>query len=99
MRERARKRGIRLAYIDPGKPQQNAYVKRFSWTVRHGYLEMNKFRKMEEARQLAEQCVWTYNNERLHGDRRHHTGYEVKVDNEQEKFLFQPPLKIERLQF
>ena len=58
MRERARKRGIRLAYIEPGKPQQNAYVKRFSWTVRHGYLEMNEFRTMEEAWQLAEQCVW-----------------------------------------
>ena len=25
---------------------------------------MNKFRTIEEARQLAEQCLWPYNNER-----------------------------------
>ena len=62
--EWARKHSIRLAYIQPGKPQQNAYVERFNRTVRHEYLEMNEFRTIEEARRLAEQWLWTYNNER-----------------------------------
>ena len=62
--EWARKHSIRLAYIQPGKPQQNAYVERFNWTVRHEYLEMNEFRTIGEARRLAEKWLWTYNNER-----------------------------------
>ena len=63
-REWMRKHGIRLEYTQPGKPQQKAYVERFNRTVRHEYLEMNKFRTIEEARLLAEQWLWPYNNER-----------------------------------
>ncbi len=34
----AENRGIALAYIQPGKPQQNAYVERNNRTVRHEWL-------------------------------------------------------------
>lgn len=60
----AEKRGIRLDYIQPGKPQQNAYVERYNRTVRHEWLEMNEFNTIEEAQNTATQWLWTYNNER-----------------------------------
>ena len=60
----AEKRGIQLHYIQPGKPQQNAYVERYNRTVRHEWLEMNEFMTIEEAQLTATQWLWIYNNER-----------------------------------
>lgn len=57
-------RGIRLDYIQPGKPQQNAYVERYNRTVRHEWLDMNAFETIEEAQMTATRWLWTYNNER-----------------------------------
>lgn len=60
----AEKHGIMLDYIQPGKPQQNAYVERYNRTIRHEWLEMNEFNTIEEAQLTATQWLWTYNNER-----------------------------------
>ena len=43
MQRWAKKQGIRLQYIQPGKPQQNAYIERFNRTVRHEWLDENLF--------------------------------------------------------
>jgi len=56
--------GIEINFIQPGKPQQNAYVERYNRTVRHEWLEMNEFNTIEEAQETATQWLWTYNNER-----------------------------------
>ena len=60
----ASNRGIRLNYIQPGKPQQNAYVERYNRTVRHEWLDMHEFETIEEAQITATRWLWTYNNER-----------------------------------
>ena len=60
----ASKRGIGLTYIQPGKPQQNAYVERYNRTVRHEWLGQYIFQTIEEAQDYATRWLWTYNNER-----------------------------------
>jgi len=55
---------IALTYIQPGKPQQNAYVERYNRTVRHEWLALYSFDTIEEVQQIATEWLWTYNNER-----------------------------------
>ena len=60
----ARREGIRLAYIQPGKPQQNAYVERYNRTVRYEWLEQNLFEDITQVQDFATRWLWTYNNDR-----------------------------------
>lgn len=60
----AEKRNIRLEHIQPGKPQQNAYIERFNRTVRGEWLGQYIFETIEEAQDQATEWLWTYNNER-----------------------------------
>lgn len=60
----AEKQGIALNHIQPGKPQQNAYVERYNRTVRHEWLDLYIFETIEEAQEIATDWLWTYNNER-----------------------------------
>ena len=62
--EWAENQGIALHYIQPGKPQQNAYVERYNRTVRHEWLDQYIIDTIEEAQEFATQWLWTYNNER-----------------------------------
>ena len=60
----AAKAGITLMYIQPGKPQQNAYVERYNRTVRGEWLSQYIFETIEEAQDQATEWLWTYNNQR-----------------------------------
>ena len=60
----AEKQGTALNHIQPGKPQQNAYVERYNRTVRHEWLDLHIFESIEEAQQIATDWLWTYNHER-----------------------------------
>ncbi|MDP9757269.1 putative transposase [Agrobacterium sp. SORGH_AS 745] len=62
--EWAEKQGIALNHIQPGKPQQNAYVERYNRTVRHEWLDQHIIESIEEAQEFATQWLWTCNNER-----------------------------------
>ena len=60
----AQKQGIRLEHIQPGKPQQNAYVERYNRTVRYDWLAQYLFDSIEEVQEYGTRWLWAYNNER-----------------------------------
>jgi putative transposase len=60
----AAEQGIRLEFIQPGNPQQNAYVERYNRTVRYDWLTHHLFESIEEVQERAINWLWTYNKER-----------------------------------
>lgn len=60
----AKRRGIRMEYIQPGKPQQNAYIERFNRTVRYEWLAQHCFDVISEVQDFATRWIWNYNHER-----------------------------------
>ena len=58
------KHNIQLEFIQPGNPQQNAYVERYNRTIRYGWLNQYLFNSIKEVQDYATQWLWFYNNER-----------------------------------
>lgn len=64
LRKWAEKHKMTIQHIQPGQPQQNAYVERYNRTVRHEWLDLYSFETIAEAQNIATDWMWTYNNER-----------------------------------
>lgn len=62
----ARKRSIRLDYIQLGNSQQKAYIERFNRTVRYDWLNKYLFEDIVEVQEDATHWLWTCNNDRPH---------------------------------
>lgn len=60
----AKKHHIELNFIQPGNPQQNAYVERYNRTVRYDWLAHHLFDSIDEVQNFATNWLWTYNHER-----------------------------------
>jgi len=62
----SRKTGVKLHFIQPGKPTQNAFVESFNGKFRDGCLNQHWFRDLEDARRIIEDWRQHYNAERPH---------------------------------
>jgi putative transposase len=60
----AAQHNIRLDHIQPGNPQQNAYIERYNRTVRYDWLSHYLFESVSEVQNYATDWMWTYNHER-----------------------------------
>ena len=62
----AYQRGVKLTFIRPGKPVENAYIESFNGRFRDECLNENWFLTLEHARGIIEKWRIDYNNERPH---------------------------------
>lgn len=62
----AKKHQVHLAFIEPGKPAQNAYIERFNRTYREEVLDLYIFDTLKEARVITEPWLEEYNAFRPH---------------------------------
>jgi putative transposase len=58
--------GVRLQYIQPGKPTQNAFIERHNGSLRRGLLNAYLFSSLNEVRVMAEEWRLDFNHERPH---------------------------------
>lgn len=62
--EWAEPNGVKLQFIQPGKPVQNAFIESFNGKLRRECLEQNCFENLIEAREIIEAWRLEYNSDR-----------------------------------
>lgn len=71
--------GVRLRFIDPGKPNQNALIESFNGKFRDECLDQNWFLNLDDARRIIAGYEQEYNSERPHSS----LGYATPDEYEQ----------------
>jgi putative transposase len=62
----AKNHGMAIQYIQPGKPNQNAFIERFNRTFREEVLDQHLFVRLKDVREAAWWWMIEYNEQRPH---------------------------------
>jgi putative transposase len=62
----AKNAGMAIQYIQPGRPNQNAYIERFNRTYREELLDQHLFTSLDDVREATYWWMIEYNEERPH---------------------------------
>lgn len=59
-------KNIKMIHLQPGKPNQNAFIERFNRTFRNEVLNLHLFTTLNQVREIAWEWINDYNQERPH---------------------------------
>src|SRR5699024_5194479 len=62
----AKEAGMAIQYIQPGEPNQNAYIERFNRTLREAIFDAYLFARLDDVREAVHWWMIEYNEERPH---------------------------------
>ena len=79
----AEERQVELAYTQPGKPAQNAYIERFNRTYREDILDAYLFSTIQEVQAITEDWLEEYNAVRPHAALGGVPPYQYAINNTQ----------------
>ncbi len=80
----AEEHSVLLDFIEPGKPTQNSFIERFNRTCRTEVLDLYPFSRLSEVREITENWVRKYNEDRLHQSLGRLTPVEYRLKYESE---------------
>ena len=75
--------GMAIQYIQPGKPNQNAYIERFNRTYREELLDQYLFTSLDHVREATYWWMIEYNEQRPHDSLADMTPLEVRLQHEE----------------
>lgn len=81
---------VELRYIQPGKPNQNAYIERFNKSYRTEVLDAHLFEDLDQVRDITDTWLQSYNEERPHESLGNLPPSVFRQHRERERSLLEP---------
>ena len=88
----ANENGVDWNYIDPGKPQQNAFIESFNGSLRDELLNEEMFDSLDDARRKLALWRYDYNHVRPHSSLGNQTPAEARRTHKQKESTAPRPL-------